>query len=180
MPKPMRTAAALLIASLALAGCGGTGTAQSRVGVYDSRAIALVYWTGKRLDAHHGALLERIDQAKAAGDQKQAAKLDTELWAHRKLVHLQGFSTEPVDDILDKIRDRLPAIKRRANVEAIVSKWDEDTLSRYKPANRVDITLLLVAEYEPRRKRLQMVWDLYQHDPIPRWMMKLYFVFKGH
>jgi len=141
-----------------------------RVGVYDSRVISLAYWQGDvqgkhhRLDRHHIALIERRDKAEASGDEKLAKKLDAELWAHRKLVHKQVFSTFPVDDVLEHYKDKLPEIAKGAGVGPLVSKWDKKQLDKYKSAEFVDVTELLVKEINPGA--LDAIKDFRKHKPL--------------
>ena len=53
---------------------------------------------------------------------------EPEVWARRKQSHRQGFSTAPVDEILEHIKDDLPKIAKKAGVGSIISKWDEEAL----------------------------------------------------
>jgi hypothetical protein len=162
-----------LCAFLPLSGCGQNKNEEPkqkiRIGIYDSRAIALAYWrTDNRLDRYHVPLVEQIEQAKAAGDEQRAKELDEELWAHRKLLHRQVFSTESVDEILEHIKDKLPEIAASAGVTEIVSKWDKKSLAQYRLAELVDVTDLLVDEYKPDAKTLTMIRELPKHKPLTK------------
>jgi hypothetical protein len=168
--KKKITTICLTCAFLALSGCGQSKSKvpkqRVRIGIYDSRAIALAYWrTENRLDRYHVPLVE---QAKAAGDERRAKELDKELWAHRKLVHRQVFSTESVDEILEHIKDRLPEIAASAGVTEIVSKWDKKRLAQYRSAELIDVTNLLVDEYKPDAKTLAMISELPKHKPLTK------------
>ena len=85
----------------------------TRVGIYDSRAIAAAYWTPERLVSYSRSLEERQEMAVAVGKVQEAKETYAKLWAHRNLLRKQGFSTAPVDDILEHIKDRLPKIARK-------------------------------------------------------------------
>ena len=41
---------------------------------------------------------------------------------------MQGFSTAPVTNILEQIKDKLPAINNKAGVSVLLSKWDQEGL----------------------------------------------------
>ncbi|MHC4212653.1 MAG: hypothetical protein ACYSWP_04680 [Planctomycetota bacterium] len=162
-----------LCALLALSGCSQNKNEEPkqrvRIGTYDSRAIALAYWrTDDRLDRYHVPLVEQAKQAKAAGDQQRAKELDEELWAHQKLLHRQVFSTEPVDEILDHIKDRLPEITARTGVTEIISKWDKKRLVQYRSAKLVDVTDQLVDVFKPDDKTLAMIKELPKHKPLTK------------
>ncbi len=161
----------LMCAFLALSGCGQSKSKVSKqrvlIGIYDSRAIALAYWrTENRLDRYHVPLVEQIEQAKVAGDERRAKELDEELWSHQKLLHRQVFSTESVDEILEHIEDKLPEIAASAGVTEIVSKWDKKRLAQYRSAKLIDVTDLLVDVFKPDDKTLTMIKDLTKHKPL--------------
>jgi hypothetical protein len=100
-----------------------------RIGVYDSRAIAVafigsvVYNTtaGKEL----AAKMAESKKAESEGNKENLAKLKAWGQAQQALRHKQGFSTAPVDDILGHITGQLPEIKMKADVKLLVSKWAE-------------------------------------------------------
>jgi hypothetical protein len=107
------------------------------------------------------------EKAKANGDQKRIDALKAEGAAGQKRLHMQGFSTAPVDDLLETIKDRLPAMEKKAGVEKLVSKWDKKTLAQYKSAELVDVTLLLVDAFEPNEQQRKMAIEIQKHEPIP-------------
>jgi hypothetical protein len=107
---------------------------KQRVGVYDSRAIAVAFMGSEVYQATVGKQLTAMraehDAAKAAGNQKRVAELEAEGQARQVLLHKQGFSTAPVDDILTLIQDKMPEIAKAAGVGPIVSKWDKEALAK--------------------------------------------------
>jgi len=143
-----------------------TSDAKMRVGTYDSRAIAVAFVGSEAFSKWMGDLKAGNDKAKAAGDQKRIAELEAEAAARQKLMHKQGFSTAPVDNILDQIKDRLPAIKEKAGVNALVSKWDKADLAKYKDAELVDITMALVDALNPNDRQRKSAIEIQKHDPI--------------
>jgi len=152
-----------------------------RVGIYDSRAIACAYWAeDDRLDSYHDSLNEQIAKAKAEGNEKLSEELDTELWDHRKLLHKQVFSNEPIDDVLGKIKDKIDEIVNDANVSAVVSKWDKKALKKYKGAELVDVTDLLVEKFNITEETLETIKQLKEKKPIPLWQLNLMMKFEDH
>ena len=106
-------------------------------------------------------------KAKAEGDQKRIAELEAEGAARQKLMHTQGFSTAPVDNILEQIKDSLPAIKKKTGVTVLVSKWDKDTLAKHPSAEMVDVTMALVDAFNPSERQRTSAIEIQKHDPIP-------------
>ena len=120
----------LIFVVITLAGCGEDAKApvdwgrgpktRTRVGIYDSRAVAVAFahsdWNEKRLQPK----MAEMKKAKAIGDTKKIKALDQWGKAQQAKLHRQGFSTAPVDDILEHIKDNLPQITKDANVAALV------------------------------------------------------------
>ena len=144
--------------------------AKVRVGIYDSRAIAVAFGGSEAFQASTGkqlaALRAEYNEAKAAGNQKRVAELEAQGKAQQVLLHKQGFSTAPVDDILDHIKDKIPGIAKAAGVGPIVSKWDKDALAKYKSAELVDVTMPLVNAFHPIERQLKFAIDIQKQAPI--------------
>ncbi len=82
-----------------------------------------------------------------------------------ELGHEQGFGTAPVDDIIARIEDKLPAIAKQAGVDVIVSKW---TLAYRNPTARfVDVTDLLAAEFDPDEETWKGIREIVETEPVP-------------
>lgn len=161
--------------------CGAAPAAtKCRVGVYDSRAVAAAFvfsevWKATEDGKRTLALREEYEKARAAGDKKIQAELDDK--AKRMmtkqaidsqiLLHKQVFSTAPIDDILEHIKGRLPEIQKIARVDAVVSKWDKPALAKYKGAQQVDVTMLLINEMRPATEQVMVAVDIMAQTPIP-------------
>lgn len=146
-------------------------TPMTRIGTYDSRAIAVAFVGSEVYNDTVGEtmaeMMEEYRKAESEGDKKRVEELRSWGKAQQALRHKQGFSTAPVDDILEHITDQLPAIKRQANVELLVSKWDTKTLARHKSAQHVDVTMLLVETLKPNEKQKKSAIEIQKHDPVP-------------
>ena len=146
---------------------GTPAEGRARVGVYDSRAVAIA-WAGtpsfnesmRSLHADHA-------KAKAAGDEKRVKELEAEGAARQQRLHMQGFSTAPVDEILGHIKDSLPGIQKQAGVSALISKWDKGGLAKYPAAEQVDVTMALVDALHPSDRQRQCAIEAQKHEPIP-------------
>lgn len=139
---------------------------EMRIGVYDSRAVAVAFAGSKVFKSWLKNLRLKHSEAKAAGDQKRVAELEAEAKKQQKLLHQQGFSTAPVDNILQHMKKELPKIKKEANVDLIVSKWDHKRLAKYKSAEQVDITMALVMALKPNAKQIQAAKAIMKHPPV--------------
>jgi len=144
--------------------------ARPRVGVYDSRSIAIAFCGSEIYNTTNGKVLAQLKvdykKAKAAGDTKRMAELEAKGKAQQTLLHKQGFSTAPVDEILAHIDDQVEKIAEDADVEVILSKWDKDALAKYKNAERVDVTMPLVDAFKPNERQRKSAIEIQKGDPI--------------
>ena len=140
-------------------------TAKLRVGVFDSRAVAVAYAAS---EGHHRKLKQLTDEhakAKAGGDTETAKRLEAEGKAGQKRMHHQGFGAASVANILEEIKAQLPEIARKAGVDLIVSKWD---LAYQAPAAKtIDVTQAVIAPFKPNARTLKIVHELENHRPVP-------------
>ena len=162
-----------LVAGVALSGCPGSkavttsDAASERIGVYDSRAIAVAYAGSDRHEAQLSELKAEYDAAKAAGDTARVAEIEAEAQAQQDEMHRQGFSTAPVDEILAQIKTELPRIQADADVVALVSKWDEAALVAHPNATQVDVTMALVDAFHPNDRQRKSAVEIQKHKPVP-------------
>lgn len=163
----LMTLAMLLAPALVLCGCGTAQNAKVRIGVYDSRAVAIAWAGTKSFNESWGLFQSEYQKAKAAGDQNRVEELEAEAQARQQLMHMQAFSTAPVDDILAHIEDSLPEIKQNAGVTVLVSKWDKETLAKYPSAEMVDVTMMLVDALHPSEGQRNIAIEIQKSDPIP-------------
>lgn len=168
-------AAALLIGRT-IPAAEPSSTSPGKIGVYDSRAIAVAF-AGS--DAHKKSLaplMEEHKKASAAGDSKRVKELEAEGKARQKRAHQQAFSTAPVDDILEHIKGQFPNIRKKAGLPAeaeLISKWDKEALKRCKSAEQIDITAALVDAFNPNEKQLKAAMEIQQQKPITGWRAKM-------
>ena len=77
-------------------------------------------------------------------------------------LHRQGFGNAAVNDLLEHIEDSFPQICEAANVDAIVT----GIVYAGPTVKTVDVTDLLVKQYDPSEKTLRTVEELRKHPPI--------------
>jgi hypothetical protein len=142
------------------------GAARIRIGTYDSRSVAVAFAGSAPFNEWMAGLKTDHEKAKAAGDTERVAALEKEAQARQRLMHQQGFSTAPVEDILATIKDKLPAIRAKAGVEALVSKWDKAGLAKYRDAEQADVTMALIEAFNPSERQRKSAIDIQKHKPI--------------
>lgn len=136
-----------------------------RLGVFDSRAVAIAHTNSPAFQEHMADLQRQLAEARAAGDSERAAELEALGPAIQQKLHQQGFSTAPVDDLLAPFAAQLPDLAASAGVDALVSRWSLTWLAEDAPV--VDMTDTLVALFEPDERTLGWIDDLRDQDPIP-------------
>jgi hypothetical protein len=154
-----------------------TSGSMVRVGTFDSRALAQAYYRSDMFLSHINDLQAEYEKAKAAGDEKRVKELEVEssspTWpglgwppslAQQELLHKQGFSTWPVDNILEKIKGKIPEIAEQAKVDVIVSKWN--IVYQRSGVELVNVTDLMVKPFEPDEETLKIVEDIQKLDPV--------------
>lgn len=135
-----------------------------KTGIYDSRAIAVAYGGSDLFKKKMDAIKAEYGKAKTSGNKDRMAEIEKQMREYQGLLHKQGFSTAPVDDILKQIEDRLPQIKKEAGVDELISKWDKTA-----PTNQnsvVDVTMRLVDEFRPGDQQRKWAIDIQKHKPI--------------
>jgi hypothetical protein len=149
----------------AAAPVGPSGSATVTLGVFDSRAVTIAWVKSDEFQRYMAGLFEERDEAKARGDTARVEGLDAFGPELQRKIHRQGFSTAPVDDILEHIQEQLPAIARTAGVDAIVSKWAFAYTS--PSATFVDVTDALVEAFHPSEATWNAVHEIIRQDPVP-------------
>jgi hypothetical protein len=136
-----------------------------RVGIFDSRAVALAYGRSEEFERSIKAMRDDFEKAKAVKDEKRVKELENEgAWSQVRL-HQQTFSTATVSSILAKVKDKLPAIAHDARVVMIVSKWEVQF--KDPSIETVDLTLPMVQLFHPSEQVLKWIEQMKDQEPIP-------------
>ena len=101
-----------------------TQTNKLRIGVYDSRAVAVAYANSTEFQEMLTAKHADYEKARAAKDEKRMKEIDSWMKLQQRWVHEQTFSTGSVAGTVARVRGALPAVAKKAGVQAIVSKWE--------------------------------------------------------
>jgi len=139
-----------------------------RVGVFDSRAIAVAYAQSKsgqeRFQQEFRQLKKELDKAEASGDKEKAESIKAAGKAGQERLHLQGFGTASVREYLDLMKDKIPPVAKETGVDLIVSKWE--VTYQGSGVEIVDITDELVNVFEPNERVLKIVQELRKTQPV--------------
>jgi hypothetical protein len=156
----------LLLAGAATVWAQQPAATNDRIGVYDSRSVAIAWAGSPSFKEWDRSFRAEYEKAKTEGDQAKIAELEKDAETRQRRMHMQGFSTAPVDSILDGIKESLPAIQKETGVIALVSKWDKEALARYPAAERVDVTMKLVDALQPDERQRKFAVEAQQSEPI--------------
>jgi hypothetical protein len=135
-----------------------------RVGIFDSRAVAIAW---ARSEAFKASLREKQtehDEAKEAGDEARCEEIGTEMKVLQEELHKQGFSIWPVRNVLALIEDDIEEIANRAGVDVIVCKWD--LAYRGPKVALTDVTHLMVEPFEPDAATLKILEEVKSQEPV--------------
>ena len=162
----------LVLAALpqSLFGQANKGKGTERIGVYDSRAVAVAYVGSGFQQQKMKELSRQFEQAKAAGNASEISRLEAEGQAWQARLNRQGFGTAPVEDILGHIAGDLPKIQEAAGVTNLVSKWNTAELKQHPKAKQVDLTMQLVDAFHPNATQRKRALEIQQKSPEKKFM----------
>jgi hypothetical protein len=165
---PKRFIVSSTVALCLLTGATAPGQSQTnrlRIGVYDSRAVAVAYANSTEFRESMKAVQADYQKAKAAKDEKRMKEIAGRMKLQQRRAHEQGFSTGSVGAIMARIKDALPGVARKADVQAIASKWE---LNYQSPGlEAVDVTDELVALFHVSDKGRQWAKGIRANPPLP-------------
>lgn len=158
-------AATVLVAALALfalpQSTGRTlGEGKIRIGVYDTRAIAIAWAASEYNPIKQN--MATLAAAKKAGDLRKIKELEAWFPAEQRLLHFQGFGRVPVGDLLLPVRKEVERLAQQKGIAAIAMECD------YTAPNVevVDVTEALVELYKPSDRTRQVVRSLRNVKPL--------------
>lgn len=163
----------ILTCACLMTGCNQAHHAvtQPSIGIYDSRSMVVAFMNCPAYNIHVKPILEQniaaYNHAKANGDKERMAELQAWGETHQAKLHMQAFSTEPVNEILTYIDKQIVEIAKQAGVKKIVSKWDKQALADYKPSQQIDLTVQMIDAFSPTSRQRKAAINLQKHKPTP-------------
>lgn len=137
---------------------------KQRVGVFDSRSVAIAYANSKFFKSPYPEIKKRMDAAKEKNDTKEIAKIEYEAKLHQAILHDQGFGKGSVNTITELYKDKIAEIAKTENLSAVVSKWE--VVYSSSDIELVDITDKIVLFFEPSDKMKETIKEVPQHEPV--------------
>ncbi|HYG24270.1 MAG TPA: hypothetical protein VEH04_15940 [Verrucomicrobiae bacterium] len=158
---PQITAAPMLALALVSA---KAQTNALRVGVYDSRAVAVAYGNSTAFRDLNKGINADFEKARASKDEKRMADIKSRMNLKQQHAHEQAFSTGSVIPIMATLSNAMPAVAEAAGVQVILSKWE---LNYHAPnVQTVDVTDRIVALFDVSGRGKQWSRDIQRKPPI--------------
>lgn len=139
-------------------------TVKPRVGIFDSRMIAVAYYQGEEGQKETKALMSEIEKAKNANDNETLMKLQEKARLIQKIANDQGLGRGSIASILEKYRKELGEIVKKEKLSCIVSKWEIFTSG--KEIDYVEITEKILEIFKPNDKVKELIKELAKQKPI--------------
>ncbi len=136
-----------------------------RIGVYDSRAVALAYYNSDPVRRQMQQMPSELKSSLERGDNAKAAELRVKGPAMQTLMHQQVFGCLSIPNIAPKLAPAFAAAARSKHLLAVVSKWEIGY--RDPEVEYVDITGELVDVFQPNDQVRKWIADLLPNDPVP-------------
>ena len=138
-----------------------------RIGVYDNRAIAIAYASSRFNPV--GEKMKEFEAARERGDEVTIRDLEAWGQAHQRQLHRQGFGRVPVADLLEHVKEALPELAARLDLDAIVFEVDHLAPGATEPepaAPEVDITMDLGMLLDPPETAIRNAKEVVKHPAI--------------
>ena len=139
-------------------------TNKTRVGVYDSRAVAVAYANSTEFKDSIKSIEAEHKKAKEAKNEKRVKEIENQMKLRQTRAHEQAFSTGSVAPIMETVKDRLPEVARQSGVQLIVSKWELNHQS--SEIETVDVTDKIVALFQVSERGLKWSKEIQQKPPL--------------
>ncbi|MBE0644361.1 MAG: hypothetical protein IH600_09805 [Bacteroidetes bacterium] len=139
-------------------------TAQMRVGVFDSRALALARFRSADYDNPLKGMMQEMKAAKESGNDAEIARLNKLGGLHQAHMHDVVFGSGSINDCFAELKDRLSVIANEEHLDMIVSRWETAFVA--SDVVLVDITGKLVEYYHPDEVVQKMLEGLKTVEPV--------------
>jgi hypothetical protein len=154
-----------VLSSIVLVVAGFSSGSKTRIGVFDSRAIAIAHANSSEGAAVVAELRAEMEKAKTAKNDAQVKVINEKGKMHQVLGHLRAFSVGSVAEILEKHKSDIAQIAKKAGVEAIVSKFETPYLG--SGIETVDVTQEMVGMFKTSEQGKKWAADISNHAPMP-------------
>lgn len=150
MRKKIKWGYICIILIFAVLGKNDVFSQKIRIGLFDSRAVAIAYYQSNYHEQDLKKLLNEYNKASDAGDTLLAIKISNRVEVLQMIAHDKGFGKGTVNNILDRFKIQIDELANRENLSMIVSKWEVYSLGN--AFEIVDITDEVVTIINPDPK----------------------------
>ena len=135
-----------------------------KIGVYDSRAIAICYFRSTEFSKEMRSLMEQRKEALKDSDSVKAKELEEKGILLQRIAHDKGFGTGSVAEILEKYKVEIEKLAKENNLVVVLSKWELN----YSDPNieLVDITLQMMDLFGADDNLKKMYKQMKEMDPV--------------
>jgi hypothetical protein len=137
---------------------------KTRIGVYDSRCIAIWYFNTEEFAGKMKDLMASLKVAKEKKDTTQIKDIEEKGPLMQRIAHDKGFGRGSVAEILEKRKTELAELAKNEKISAIVSQWEVNFSS--SDIELVDVTLKLLELLEAPDKIKQYYEDMKSQEPM--------------
>ena len=136
-----------------------------RIGTFDSRCVALAYGRSADFMKLRDSVETVYSKAKEDSNKQIIEEIEQIKPTIQVLLHQQVFSNGSVLNILEKVKDKFPAIAKENNLKMILSKWE--IMFADESIELIDITDQLVAIFNPDEQTKKIIENMKSMEPVP-------------
>jgi len=137
-----------------------------RIGVFDSRAIAIAFYNSKFSTNQEifAALGTKMKEAKEKNDKEAITKIEREASLRQVIMHEQGFGRGSINNVTEIVKEKIAQLAKSENLSTIVSKWE--LVFSGSDIILVDVTEKIADFFEPNEKIKLMLKEIKLSEPI--------------
>jgi len=135
------------------------------IGTFDSRCIALAYGRSTEFMQLRDSIETLYSKAKEDSNKAIIDEIDQYKPTMQVLLHQQVFSNGSINNIAEKIKEKISAIAKQNKLNMILSKW-EITFTDGS-VELIDITDQLTALYNPDETTKKIIENIKAMEPVP-------------
>lgn len=139
-------------------------SAKQRIGVFDSRMIAIWNFNSPEFREKMGKMMQEYKTAKEKKDSAKIKELEERGPLTQRILHDKGFGRGSVAEIIEKKQDELKAVAKSEKLLLIVSKWEVPYSS--DDVELVDITVKLLEALKADANTIKMYDEAKNQKPI--------------
>ena len=135
------------------------------IGIFDSRCVALAYGRSADFMKLRDSIETVYSKAKADSNKEIIEEIEQFKPTMQVILHQQVFSSGSIINILEKVKDKFPAIAKKNNLKMILSKWE--MMFADESIDFIDITDQLVALFNPDEATSKIIDNIKSMEPVP-------------